>query len=308
MLLVKDLVKRYGDKTAVDHIGFSVEDGEIFGLLGPNGAGKSTTINIITGLLKGDGGSIAVDGMDQNDHLNECKRLLGIVPQDLAIYHDLSALQNVMFFGSLYGLSGRALKERAEETLDFVGLADRARDKAKTFSGGMKRRLNIACGLVHRPKLLILDEPTVGIDPQSRNHILESIRRLNEEGMSILYTTHYMEEAQQLCSRIAIMDAGKIIAQGTLPELRGLIGNGRSMVLSADGDMPLEALRGIEGVGDVQMQGNGRCRISLPAQGNQIADIMALLTAKGLHVSDLSVSEADLEDVFLTLTGRSLRD
>lgn len=308
MLLVKDLVKRYGDKTAVDHIGFSVEDGEIFGLLGPNGAGKSTTINIITGLLKGDGGSIAVDGMDLNTHLNECKRLLGIVPQDLAIYHDLSALQNVMFFGSLYGLSGRALKERAEETLDFVGLADRARDKAKTFSGGMKRRLNIACGLVHRPKLLILDEPTVGIDPQSRNHILESIRRLNEEGMSILYTTHYMEEAQQLCSRIAIMDAGKIIAQGTLPELRGLIGNGRSMVLSADGDMPLEALRGIEGVGDVQMQGNGRCRISLPAQGNQIADIMALLTAKGLHVSDLSVSEADLEDVFLTLTGRSLRD
>ena len=308
MLLVKDLVKRYGDKTAVDHIGFSVEDGEIFGLLGPNGAGKSTTINIITGLLKGDGGSIAVDGMDLNTRLNECKRLLGIVPQDLAIYHDLSALQNVMFFGSLYGLSGRALKERAEETLDFVGLADRARDKAKTFSGGMKRRLNIACGLVHRPKLLILDEPTVGIDPQSRNHILESIRRLNEEGMSILYTTHYMEEAQQLCSRIAIMDAGKIIAQGTLPELRGLIGNGRSMVLSADGDMPLEALRGIEGVGDIQMQGNGRCRISLPAQGNQIADIMALLTAKGLHVSDLSVSEADLEDVFLTLTGRSLRD
>ncbi len=307
MLEVKDLIKRYGSKTAVDHIGFSVGDGEVFGLLGPNGAGKSTTINIVTGLLRKDGGSVLVGGMDMDSHLNECKKLLGIVPQDLAIYNDLTAMQNVCFFGSLYGLSGRALKERAEETLDFVGLMDRARDRARTFSGGMKRRLNIACGLVHRPRLLILDEPTVGIDPQSRNHILQSIRRLNGQGMSILYTTHYMEEAQQLCSRIAVIDAGRVIALGTLPELRGLMDGHRFMTLSVEGDMPLDALRLIEGVKDVQMQG-GACRIGLEGQGNQIAGVLALVTSKNLRVADMSVSEPDLEDVFLTLTGRSLRD
>lgn len=307
MLEVKDLVKRYGSKTAVDHIGFSVGEGEVFGLLGPNGAGKSTTINIITGLLRKDSGSVFVGGMDTDSHLNECKKLLGVVPQDLAIYSDLTAMQNVAFFGSLYGLSGRALKARAEETLDFVGLKDRARDKAKTFSGGIKRRLNIACGLVHRPKLLILDEPTVGIDPQSRNHILESIRQLNAQGMAILYTTHYMEEAQQLCSRIAVMDAGKVIALGTLPELRGLMDDRRFMTLAVEGDMPLDALRRIEGIIDAQMQG-GAYRIQMAGQGNQLADVLALITSKKLRVTDLSVSEPDLEDVFLTLTGRSLRD
>lgn len=307
MLEVKNLVKRYGSKTAVDDISFSVKDGEVFGLLGPNGAGKSTTINIITGLLRKDGGSVTVGGLDLDSRLNECKRLLGIVPQDLAIYNDLTAMQNVAFFGSLYGLSGKALKERAEETLDFVGLKDRARDKAKTFSGGMKRRLNIACGLVHRPRLLVLDEPTVGIDPQSRNHILESIRRLNEQGMTILYTTHHMEEAQQLCSRIAVMDAGKVIALGTLPELRGLIDDHRFMTLSVEGDLPPDALRAIDGVKDVTSEG-GAYRIRLTGHGNQIADILSLVTANGLRVTDMSVNEPDLEDVFLTLTGRSLRD
>ncbi len=223
MLEVKKLVKRYGSKLAVSDVSFKVEKGEIYGLLGPNGAGKSTTINVITGLIQKDSGQVTIGGLDLDKELTKAKYLLGIVPQELAIYNDLSALANVKFFGSLYGLSGRKLNERALEMLDFVGLLDKAKDKVKTCSGGMKRRLNIACGLVHRPKLLILDEPTVGIDPQSRNHIMEAILQLNREGTTILYTTHYMEEAEQLCSRIAIMDAGQIVAQGNLSELRGLI-------------------------------------------------------------------------------------
>ena len=181
MLEVKKLVKRYGSNLAVSDISFSVNTGEIYGLLGPNGAGKSSTINIISGLIKKDGGTVSIDGMDLDGELNQCKYRLGIVPQDLAIYNDLSAVQNVEFFGSLYGLKGAALKKQAMETLDFVGLRDKARDKVKTFSGGLKRLLNIDFGLVHRPRLLILDEPTVGIDPQSRNHIIEAILKLNRE-------------------------------------------------------------------------------------------------------------------------------
>lgn len=202
MLETQKLVKRYDRKLAVSSISFTVRPGEIFGLLGPNGAGKSTTINIITGLIRKDEGKVIIDGLDLDSNLTQCKYCMGIVPQDLAVYNDLTAEQNIRFFGSLYGMKSAELTQSVQETLQFVGLTERRRDKVKTFSGGMKRRLNIACGLVHRPKLLILDEPTVGIDPQSRNHIMEAIMKLNAQGMTILYTTHYMEEAQQLCNRM----------------------------------------------------------------------------------------------------------
>ncbi len=307
MLEVKKLVKRYGNKLAVSDISFSVEKGEIFGLLGPNGAGKSSTINIITGLIKKDSGQVTIGGLDLDKDLTKAKFLLGIVPQDLAIYNDLTALQNVKFFGSLYGLSGSALQEQALETLEFVGLRDKAKDKVKTFSGGMKRRLNIACGLVHRPQLLILDEPTVGIDPQSRNHIMEAILQLNREGMTILYTTHYMEEAEQLCSRIAIMDAGQIVAQGNLAELRSLIEEHWYIAAKVKGTPPVDELSKIAGVDKIDLNGN-LIRFTCRGKHAQLKDILEVLGQHHNEILDLSIDEPNLEDVFLTLTGKRLRD
>lgn len=307
MLEVKKLVKRYGSKLAVSDVSFKVEKGEIYGLLGPNGAGKSTTINVITGLIQKDSGQVTIGGLDLDKELTKAKYLLGIVPQELAIYNDLSALANVKFFGSLYGLSGRKLNERALETLDFVGLLDKAKDKVKTFSGGMKRRLNIACGLVHRPKLLILDEPTVGIDPQSRNHIMEAILQLNREGTTILYTTHYMEEAEQLCSRIAIMDAGQIVAQGNLSELRGLIEENWYIAIKVKGMPDVDKLSRVSGVEKIDLNGNA-LRFTCRGKHAQLRDILEVLAQTHSEVLDLSIDEPNLEDVFLTLTGKRLRD
>ena len=277
MLEVKKLVKRYGSKLAVSDVSFRVEKGEIYGLLGPNGAGKSSTINIITGLIKKDSGQVTIGGLDLDRELTKAKYLLGIVPQDLAIYNDLTALQNVKFFGALYGLTGGTLQKQALETLEFVGLKDKARDKVKTFSGGMKRRLNIACGLVHRPQLLILDEPTVGIDPQSRNHIMEAILQLNREGMTILYTTHYMEEAEQLCSRIAIMDAGQIVAQGNLQELRSLIEENWYIAVKVKGTPPVDELSKVAGVEKIDLNGNA-LRFTCRGKHSQLRDILEVLS------------------------------
>jgi ABC-2 type transport system ATP-binding protein len=307
MLKVSKLVKRYGDNLAVSDISFSVSPGEIYGLLGPNGAGKSTTINIITGLIKKDKGTVTIGGMDLDKSLNQVKHLLGIVPQDLAIYNDLTAYQNVSFFGALYGLKGAALKRQSMDALALVGLEDKAKSKVKTFSGGMKRRLNIACGLVHQPKLLILDEPTVGIDPQSRNHIMESILKLNKEGMTILYTTHYMEEAEQLCNRIAIMDMGQIVAQGNLTELRGLIEEHWFINLKVKGTPPLEALRKVAGVEQIDVSGNA-LRFRCNNKRSQLRDILDVLAEYHTEILDMATEEPNLEDVFLTLTGKRLRD
>ncbi len=307
MLKTSKLVKRYDNNLAVSSISFSVNQGEIFGLLGPNGAGKSTTINIITGLIRKDGGTVTIGGEDLDSNLTKCKYLLGVVPQDLAIYHDLTAEQNVRFFGSLYGLKGKELEANTIETLEFVGLMDKRKDKARTFSGGMKRRLNIACGLVHRPKLLILDEPTVGIDPQSRNHIMEAILKLNQEGMTILYTTHYMEEAEQLCNRIAVMDAGQIVAQGTLPQLRALVEEHWYITMSLKGDVPLEALRLIDGGEQIDIRDNAY-RFSCKQKKNQLRDLLDTLIHHNVEITDMAINEPDLEDIFLTLTGKSLRD
>ncbi|MGI6172439.1 MAG: ATP-binding cassette domain-containing protein [Christensenellales bacterium] len=307
MLKVSKLVKRYGDNLAVSDISFSVTPGEIYGLLGPNGAGKSTTINIITGLIRKDGGTVTVGGMDLDKSLNQVKYLLGVVPQDLAIYNDLTAYQNVSFFGGLYGLKGAELKRQAMETLALVGLEDKAKSKVKTFSGGMKRRLNIACGLVHRPKMLILDEPTVGIDPQSRNHIMESILKLNKDGMTILYTTHYMEEAEQLCNRIAIMDMGQIVAQGNLAELRGLIEEHWFINLKVKETPPIEALRKVPGVEQIDVSGNA-LRFRCINKHTQLRDILNVLAEREIEIQDMATEEPNLEDVFLTLTGKRLRD
>lgn len=223
VIALKELTKKYDQKTVVDHISLSIKKGEIFGLLGPNGAGKSTTINMITSLIAPTAGEISVFELNPKKDINKIKESIGVVPQDLAIHGDLKAWENVELFAALYGLKGKALKEASDYALDFVGLTEYRNHFAKTFSGGMKRRLNIACALAHTPELLIFDEPTVGIDPQSRNFILERIRLLNKKGTTILYTSHYMEEVELICSRIAIMDSGKIIALGTKEELVSLV-------------------------------------------------------------------------------------
>ena len=231
ILNVTMLNKSYGEKKVVNDLSFRIHKGEILCLLGPNGAGKSTTMNILCGLLGYDSGEILWNDQPVDRHLNLFKQKLGVVPQDLAIYEDLSAEKNVAFFASLYGLSGQQLQDKVDKALAFAGLSDRRADKARTFSGGMKRRLNIACAIAHEPELLIMDEPTVGIDPQSRNHILHSIRKLKQAGMTILYTTHYMEEVEAISDRILIMDSGNVIAEGTKESLKEEIFDDRQFTL-----------------------------------------------------------------------------
>ena len=223
ILKLSGLSKKFDSRTAVDHISLEINEGEIFGLLGPNGAGKSTTLNMVCSLLKPTSGSIEVFGMDLKKNSKEIKRRIGYIPQDLAIHGNLKAWENVELFTSLYGIRGKELRSAVDESLEFVGLLDRRNRYAKTFSGGMKRRLNIACSIGHNPDLMIFDEPTVGVDPQSRNFILEKIKEANEKGATVIYTSHYMEEVEAICTRIAIMDNGRIIATGTRDELAGLV-------------------------------------------------------------------------------------
>jgi ABC-2 type transport system ATP-binding protein len=232
------LVKQFGELTAVDDVSFTVAHGETYGLLGPNGAGKTTTISMIAGLLRATSGQVHVLGSEITPAANRAKGAIGLVPQDIALYPDLSALENLTFFGKLQGLSGKQLKERVDVVLDVVGLTDRAKDRIDTYSGGMKRRANIAVGMLHEPTLLILDEPTVGVDPQSRNSILESVDALGASGMAVIYTTHYMEEAERLCDRIGIIDEGKLIAEGTRAELIAGLGEATAVVIRTEGSGP----------------------------------------------------------------------
>ncbi|HVE91005.1 MAG TPA: ABC transporter ATP-binding protein, partial [Actinomycetota bacterium] len=253
------LVKRFGDRTAVDGAGFHIRSGEAYGLLGPNGAGKTTTISMLCGLLRPDAGEITVAGRRMDTGDPQVKSAIGYVPQEIALYPDLTARENLRFFGRLYGLSGRDLGSRIDETLDLVGLADRGDDRVSTYSGGMQRRLNIAAGLLHRPKLLVLDEPTVGVDPQSRNAILERVGELRAEGLGVLYTTHYMEEAQRLCDRIGIIDSGRILAEGTTAELVASLGHSDRVDVKASGPVEKLALdcRGIDGVDEATVVDGG---------------------------------------------------
>jgi ABC-2 type transport system ATP-binding protein len=309
VLSCTDLRKQFGDRTAVDGVGFSIAPAETYGLLGPNGAGKTTTISMICGLLARDGGSVTVDGQPVDIGTAAAKQAIGYVPQDLAIYPELTALENLRFFGHLYGMRGPQLKRRMDEVLEIIGLTDRATDRTDAYSGGMKRRLNIGIGLLHQPKLLVLDEPTVGVDPQSRNAILASVEALGEQGMAILYTTHYMEEAERLCDRVGIIDEGKIRAEGTRRELTSMIGQRDRIELGARGDLhrAVAAVRGLDGVVDVSAHETGLSLLVVDA-GRVLASVIEAVASSDASVTNVEVVEPDLEAVFLHLTGRALRD
>jgi ABC-2 type transport system ATP-binding protein len=309
ILEASGLVKRFDDLVAVDNVSFSIAEGETFGLLGPNGAGKTTSISMVAGLLEPDAGNVVVDGTRITTGSTKGKGSIGLVPQDLAIYPDLSAAENLRFFGRLYGMGGQELESRSDEVLGVIGLRERRDDLTKEFSGGMKRRLNIGIGLLHRPRMLILDEPTVGVDPQSRNAILESVEDLSAEGMAVLYTTHYMEEAERLCDRVAIIDEGVIQAEGTRRQLVAMVGETDRVSISADGDLRSAAssVAEVEGVRDAVISDH-----NLEILANDASPILPELLAKvsqaGASIQGVEVIEPNLETVFLHLTGKALRD
>jgi len=309
ILDIRGLTKKFGDFVAVDNMSLTIREGEIFGFLGANGAGKSTTINMISSLLRPTGGEIRILEKDIAKQSRFAKMNLGIVPQDLAIYEDMTAYENVSFFAGLYGLRGDKLKERAEEALEFVGLSDKAKSFPKNFSGGMKRRLNIACAIAHKPKLIIMDEPTVGIDPQSRNYILTSVRKLNESGCTIIYTSHYMEEVEEICSRIAIVDHGKIIAEGTKEQLKSTITDVKDIRIELKSVQGTEGelLKPVPGVRTV-LQEENVIRVHSDAAVDNLNRILKQLMDAGKEIRSVEEQEPNLETVFLTLTGRNLRD
>ncbi len=306
---VRKLVKRFGDITAVDNVDLDIKEGEIYGLLGPNGAGKTTIINILCSMVKRDGGDLRLFNKRVDKSIESIKGRIGVVPQNIAIYDDLTAIENVMFFASLYGLKGALLRERALEALEFVGLSEQEKNLPATFSGGMKRRLNIACAIAHHPDLIIMDEPTAGIDPQSRSHILKSVKKLNSMGSTIIYTTHYMEEAEHLCTRIGIIDHGKVIAEGTCEQLQSIVTDRKSIIVQTgiDEEINPEGLKNIKGVLDASVDDN-RVTIECLKESNCISDVMAFFTRQKIMVSDIRMQGVNLETAFLSLTGRRLRD
>lgn len=309
VLVVTDVVRRFGDLVAVDGVSFRIAPGETYGLLGPNGAGKTTTISMVAGLLTADAGTVTLLGRPVGPRQTEVKRHVGLVPQDLAIYPELSARENLVFFGRLQGMAGRALTARVDEVLEIVGLADRAKDATKEYSGGMKRRLNIGIGLLHAPTLLILDEPTVGVDPQSRNAILESVETLSREGMAVLYTTHYMEEAERLCDRIAIIDSGRVQAEGTRDELIRLTGELDRIRLTGGGDVA-RAADAVRALDSVERADADRHSLLLAVRDapTAVASIVTAATGAGMTLDDVEITRPNLESVFLQLTGKALRD
>ncbi|MBL0087074.1 MAG: ABC transporter ATP-binding protein [Ideonella sp.] len=306
-LHVQGLRKAYGDRPAVVDVSFTVASGEILGLLGPNGAGKSTTVSMITGLTEPDAGSAAVGGITLAQDEMGFKRRVGLVPQDLALFEDLPAQANIELFGALYGLHGAGLKQRAAEVLAMVGLADRARDKPATFSGGMKRRLNIACALVHDPAVLLLDEPTAGVDPQSRNAIFDNLEALRRAGKALVYTTHYMEEAERLADRIVIIDHGQVVASGSLPSLLATLPAANTLQLDIEGVLDTQPLLALPGVHAAKLDA-GRLSLALDDLTRDAPAVWQAVAAAGVQVRHVSSGRANLEDVFLALTGRQLRD
>ena len=332
ILEVENLVKKYGDFEAVKGISFSVEEGEVFGLLGPNGAGKTQTISMLTGVIPPTGGTARIGGYDIRKEPDQVKQINGLVPQDLALYPTLSARANLNFFGRIYGLHGRELKERVDDVLHIVALTERADQVVDKFSGGMKRRVNIAAGLVHQPRLLFLDEPTVGVDPQSRNHIFESVQRLNRErGMSVVYTSHYMEEVETLCSRAAIIDEGRIIAMDTIKNLIALLGGGVVYVgVSRIDDNILAQLSALPAVKQAELvpqppapppaegtEATAETKppapnpvIKIVARQNQeaVVNVLGYLNQHNIVITSLEIMQPNLESVFLHLTGKKLRE
>lgn len=306
---IEGLVKKFGDFAAVDNVNLKINEGEIYGLLGPNGAGKSTIINMICGIVSITKGKIEILEKDNRKYSSFTKRNIGIVPQDIAVYEDLTCMENVKFFAGLYGLRGEKLQKAAEEALEFVGLSENYRSLPSKFSGGMKRRLNIACAIAHKPKLIIMDEPTVGIDPQSRNHILNSVKKLNEMGCTIIYTSHYMEEVEQICTQISIIDHGKVIAEGTNEELKAIVTDKNTVEITVSGieEVNTEEIKNIKGVQSVQID-EDKVKVNSSKDINNLDKIISYFTQNNIKIKNIENKVPDLETVFLSLTGRKLRD
>ncbi|GAA0287372.1 ABC-2 type transport system ATP-binding protein [Gracilibacillus halotolerans] len=310
MIETYKLTKAFKGKRAVDEVDFYLDEGESVGLLGPNGAGKSTTISMISTLIKPTSGDVKLNGESIVHNSSKLRKILGVVPQEIALYEELSAYENLKFFGQLYKVEKSILEKRIQSTLELVGLRDRQKDLVKTFSGGMKRRVNIAVALLHNPKVLILDEPTVGIDPQSRNHILEMVRRMKEEqGTTILYTSHYMEEVEQLCERIYVMDHGKVIATGTQSELLSILSNEDTIKIQVDKvtDSLIETIQEIEQVHQVE-EDKDNLKIIAKKSSNIVRELVLAVEKEKAQLLNFQMEKPSLEDVFLHLTGRTLRD
>ena len=313
LLEVQHLRKSYGHTRAVDDLSFEVAEGEVFGLLGPNGAGKSTTMLILAGLLRADSGTVRINGREFNAHDGQMRSLLGVVPQDLAIYTDLSAHENLKFFGRLYGLNGSRLTSRIAVALEQTGLTDQAHNPVRTYSGGMKRRLNFGIAVLHEPRLLILDEPTVGVDPQSRSHLLECIRQLSAAGIGVLYASHYMDEVEAICHRVAIMDHGRMLA---CDGLRGLLGRLRPDLRLLISDCPPALIDRLRGMAEVRATSGGEATIIVAGSGElaradltgRLTRVMHLLGEHGVELCAVEAEESNLERLFLELTGHRLRD
>jgi len=309
IIQVSDLVKKYKNVTAVDGLSFRVEEGKIFGLLGPNGAGKSTTINTMLGLVKPDEGKVEIMGHDMSLSPRDVKANIGYVPQDFAFYEDMSAYANVKYWAKLYNLKGSKVETSVKEALEQTGLWERKNDKAKEFSGGMKRRLNIACGIVHKPKILFMDEPTAGVDPQSRNHIRETVLALNKSGTTILYTSHYMEEIEEICDRVIIVDFGKIIASGTVAELIASIPNDKKITIEVKDltDEIVNVFSRSDGVEQCSREGN-KVHITMEQDDVYFSKLISNLVSANAQILSLDFEKINLETVFLRLTGKKLRD
>ena len=311
ILEVQNLAKNYGDFQAVKGVSFNIEEGEIFSLLGPNGAGKTTTISMLSTLYTPTSGDATIAGHSITKNPMDVRNAIGVVPQDLALYEDLTARENLIFWGQMYGLGGSALKSRVEEVLEQIGLTDKAKDRVKTYSGGMKRRVNIGVGLLHKPRLLFMDEPTVGIDPQSRRAILDTVKDLNKKGMTVLYTTHYMEEAEELSNRVGIIDHGELIAIGTQKELTTQVGETETLVLHIGENEDPEALvtsfKTIKEVLEANVI-NNEISVITPSAKDVLASVVTKANERGIKIHSIDIREPNLEAVFLHLTGRALRD
>ncbi len=306
---VKDLYKSFGEIRAVQGISFDVQKGEIFSLLGPNGAGKSTTISMLSGLLAPDKGDACIMGRSIRSDSTAARAALGVVPQDIALYPDLSARENLVFWGKMYGLRGDALKKRVDEVLAIIGLVDRQRGRVGTFSGGMKRRVNIGAALLHKPQVIIMDEPTVGIDPQSRRNILDNVKELNHQGMTVIYTTHYMEEAQELSNHIGIVDLGKLVAYGTHDELIRMVGEQTrvDLTVNVEKERVIPIWQSVEGVSRVSVT-DGTITALVNDSNVVLPRLFETATRAGARISSIDIKEPNLEAVFLHLTGKALRD
>ena len=310
LIEVKNITKRFDDKLVLDNISFDIQEGDIFGLLGPNGAGKSTLINIMTGLLASNGGDIIIGGYSYKDNPLKVKEQIGLVPQEIALMETVSAYDNLEFFASLYGLKGKLLKERIDEALEITGLKDRKKEKVKKFSGGMKRRLNIAAAIMHHPRILIMDEPSVGVDPQSRNHIFEFTKKINRENKAtIIYTSHYMEEVEYLCENLFVLDIGREVAYGSKQRVKAMVSDRSKVVLKLEsykGEMLLK-LKTTKGVKEC-IEEDGLIKLQVEENTFELGGLLRVIEGYGAKIKGITFEEPTLEEVFLALTGKKLRD